>query len=110
MDITIALAFGARGIDLDKRVTAAIARALGAKSCLELGCFSGPVLSLLEQAGIEVKGVDASQLAFVLACPNVRGRVLFGDLLSLNIDKYDVVLAMDILARPRLRPARCRGI
>src|SRR5579863_3619130 len=34
-------------IDLDKRVTAAIIFGLGARSCVEMGCFTGSVLSLL---------------------------------------------------------------
>ena len=85
-------------IDLDKRVTAAIVRGLGARRCLEIGCFSAPVLSLLDDEGIEVTGIDASHLAFVVAYPNIRDRMLFGDLLSVQVDSpFDVVLGMDII-------------
>lgn len=92
-------------IDLDKQIIAAIVRGLGAKSCLEIGCFTGSVLSLLEQQGLDVCGIDASHLAFVLAYPNIRTRLKFGDLLSIELDRtYDCVLAMDILEH--LNPAK----
>lgn len=90
--------FGGWGyaIDLDKRVTAAIAKGLGAASCLDVGCSNGPVISLLADAGMEVTGVDFSHLAFALALPNVRDHMRYGDLLTLEFDrKFDVVLAMD---------------
>lgn len=84
-------------IDLDKRVTAAIVRGLEARSCLELGCFSGAVLSVLAASGVEVCGVELSHLAMVLALPDVHRHIRFGDLLALDFDRrYDVVLAMDI--------------
>jgi tRNA (mo5U34)-methyltransferase len=85
-------------IDRDKIITAAIVRGLGARSCFELGCFSGPVLSLLAETGISVLGAEVSHTAFALAYPNVRGSILFGDLLALEVDRrFDVVLCMDAL-------------
>ncbi|MGO4381744.1 class I SAM-dependent methyltransferase [Pseudoduganella sp. RAF53_2] len=86
------------GIGLDQHVTAAIAQGLGARRCMEIGCFTGGVLSLLEQSGIDVTGLDVSHLAFMLAFPNVRDHMIFGDLLSAPVSgKFDVVLAMDII-------------
>jgi SAM-dependent methyltransferase len=85
-------------IDLDKRVTAAIVQGLGASSCLELGCFTGPVLSLLAEQGLEVCGVEISHLAFLLAYPNIHEHIRYGRLPDLHFDRrYDVVLGMDIL-------------
>lgn len=85
-------------IDLDKRITAAIVGGLGARSCLELGCFSGSVLSVLQSQGVDVCGVELSHLAFVLAHDNIHQNLRFGDLLDLNFsEQFDVVLAMDIL-------------
>lgn len=85
-------------IDLDKEITAAIVRGLGAKSCFELGCFTGPVISLLADAGIKVLGTEVSHLAFAFAYPNIRDAMLYGDLLALDIDqRFDVVLCMDVL-------------
>ena len=85
-------------IDLDKRVTAAIVTGLGARSCLEIGCFSGPVLSLLTEQGVDVCGVEISHLAFILAYPNIYEKIRYGNLLDLQFDrKYDLFLCMDIL-------------
>jgi SAM-dependent methyltransferase len=85
-------------IDHDKEMTAAIVRGLGAQSCFELGCFTGPVISLLAEAGVSVLGAEVSHLAFAFAYPNVRDAIIFGDLLTLDIDRrFDVVLCMDVL-------------
>jgi SAM-dependent methyltransferase len=85
-------------IDRDKEITAAIVRGLGARSCFELGCFTGPVISLLADGGISVLGTEVSHLALAFAYPNVRNAIIFGDLLTLDIDRrFDVVLCMDVL-------------
>jgi hypothetical protein len=85
-------------IDYDKEITAATVRGLGAHSCFELGCFTGPVMSLLADAGVTVRGAEVSHLAFAFAYPNVRDAIMFGDLLTLDIDRrFDVVLCMDVL-------------
>ena len=85
-------------VDVDKRVTAALVAGFGAKRCLEIGCFTGPVLSLLHERGIDTTGVEISHLAFVLAYPSIKNRIRYGDLLSLDLQPpYDAVLAMDIL-------------
>jgi 2-polyprenyl-3-methyl-5-hydroxy-6-metoxy-1,4-benzoquinol methylase len=85
-------------IDLDKEITAGIVRGLGARNCFELGCFTGPVLSVLADAGVSVVGAEVSHTAFAFAYPNIREAMLFGDLLDLEIDRrFDVVLCMDVL-------------
>jgi SAM-dependent methyltransferase len=85
-------------IDNDKKITAAIVRGLGARSCFELGCFTGSVMSLLAEADITVRGAEVSHLAFTFAHPNIRDAIMFGDLLTLDIDRrFDVVLCMDVL-------------
>jgi SAM-dependent methyltransferase len=92
-------------IDLDKMITAAIVRGLGARSCFELGCFTGPVLSLLAEAGMAVAGLEISHSAFAFAYPNIRDAIIFGDLLNAEIDqRFDVVLCMDVLEH--LNPLR----
>jgi hypothetical protein len=85
-------------IEIDKEIIATIVRALGARSCFELGCFTGPVLSLLSDSGVSVAGVDVSHLAFAFAYPNIRDSMIYGDLLGLDIaQRFDVVLCMDVL-------------
>ncbi len=84
-------------IDLDKRVTAAMAKGLGAKSCLDIGCSNGAVISLLAKDGVDVAGIDLSHLAFALAYPTIRNRMVYGDLLSVSFGQtFDVVIAMDV--------------
>jgi hypothetical protein len=86
------------GIDLDKHVTGAIVRGLGARTCIEMGCFAGPVLSVLADQGIDVCGIEVSHLAFVLAYNNIREKLRYGDLLELQFDRtYDVFVGMDVL-------------
>jgi SAM-dependent methyltransferase len=95
-------------VDTDKKVTAALVSGLSASSCLEIGCFTGPVLSLLEEMGLDVAGIETSHLAFSLAYPNILNRMTFGDLLSVPIAHlYDVVLAMDVLEH--LNPVKLGG-
>jgi SAM-dependent methyltransferase len=85
-------------IDHDKEITAAIVHGLGARSCFELGCFTGSVISLLADAGVSVLGAEVSHLAFAFAQPNIRDAMIFGDILTLDIDRrFDVVLCMDVL-------------
>jgi SAM-dependent methyltransferase len=85
-------------LGFDKQMIAAIADGLGARSCLELGCYNGPILSLLADKGIDVCGVETSHLAFVLAYPNIYNRLRFGTLLELDIDRqYDVFLSCNTL-------------
>ncbi|MDO7834952.1 class I SAM-dependent methyltransferase [Sphingobium sp. HBC34] len=85
-------------VDLDKRVIAALVEGLGARNCIELGCFSGPVLGLMHDRGIAVTGVDVSHLAFLLADAKIHARMRFGDLLDLDFpETFDVFLGMDIL-------------
>lgn len=85
-------------IDRDKRITAAIVQGLGAVTCFELGCFTGPVISVLADAGVKVAGSEVSHLALAFAYPNIRTAIMFGDLLGLRLDRrFDVVLCMDVL-------------
>jgi len=85
-------------IDIDKQITAAVIEGLGAKSCLDVGCFTGAVLSLLETRGLAVCGVDVSHMAFVLAYNNIRDKLRYGDLLDQTFaHTFDCVCAMDVL-------------
>lgn len=85
-------------IDNDKQNMAQLVECLGAKSCLEIGCFNGPLLSLLSDKGIAVTGIDPSHLAFVVAFANIRKNLLYGDLLSVSLDrKYDSIILLDVL-------------
>jgi SAM-dependent methyltransferase len=84
-------------VDQDKQVIAEIIRHFSAHRCLELGCATGPVLKLLAEAGIQSEGVEISHMALALAYPDIRKRIHFGDLLSLDLKGgYDVIIGMDV--------------
>jgi len=92
--------FGAwsSSIDEDKKIVAQLVECFRPANCLEIGCFNGPILSLLQSRGIEVTGLDLSHLAFVTAFANVRKHLRWGDLLTAKLDrKFDCVLALDVL-------------
>ncbi len=92
-------------IDNDKMIMAQLVQCTGAKSCLEVGCFNGPILSVLDERGLEVTGVDLSHLAFIIAFPNIRTKLIYGDLLYVTLDrKYDCILLLDVMEH--LNPLR----
>jgi len=92
-------------VDFDKTVIAEIVRGLGARSCFEMGCFTGPVLSLLADSGIAVAGSEVSHTAFAFAYSNIRDALIYGDLLDIEIARqFDVILCMDVLEH--LNPLR----
>jgi SAM-dependent methyltransferase len=70
---------------------------LGGKSVLEIGCSSGHVIKSLLDRGKDANGVEVSHLSMALAAFEVRSRIYFGDLISLNINKkYDIIVGMDV--------------
>ena len=84
-------------VDDDKRKIAEMAELFAPNHCLELGCFTGTVVHLLNQAGVKAEGVDLSHLALSLCDRAVRPFIHFGDILELNLEpKYDLILAMDV--------------
>jgi len=84
-------------IDEDKQIIAEIAASFAPKRTLELGCASGPVLKLLNEAGIDAEGVEISQTALASAYPEIKEKIHFGDLLNLDLHRsYDLIIAMDI--------------
>ncbi len=85
-------------VDRDKLNMAQLVQCTGAKSCLDVGCFNGPVLSVLYDRGLLVTGIDLSHLAFVFAFPNIKNNILYGDLSTISLDrKYDCILLLDIM-------------
>jgi 2-polyprenyl-3-methyl-5-hydroxy-6-metoxy-1,4-benzoquinol methylase len=85
-------------IDFDKTTMAQLVQCTGATNCLEIGCFNGPVLSVLHERGLEVTGVEVSHLAFIIAFPNIRNALVYGDLLDIKLSKkFDCILLLDIM-------------
>lgn len=85
-------------IDKDKLNMAQLVQCTGAKRCLEIGCFNGPILSVLSDRGLAVTGVDLSHLAFIIAFPNIRKNIMYGDLLNAALGaEYDCILLLDVM-------------
>ena len=96
------------GVDEDKQNLAEMAGCLGPRACLEIGCFTGSVLMLLKEAGVEAEGVEVSHLALALAHRRVRRNIHFGGLCELGLSpKYDLLMGMDVFEH--LNPNRLDG-
>lgn len=80
------------GIDTDKRLMAEAVASLEPKHVLELGCASGPVLQCLHEMGIEVEGVEISELAIASAFPAVRDRIH-----RMNASEFELPSAFDVI-------------
>src|SRR5260221_451882 len=64
---------------------------------LEVGCASGAVLAGLAERGIDVTGIDVSELARSNAPDSVRDRIVLGDVLDAPVSgRFDVVVGLDI--------------
>jgi 2-polyprenyl-3-methyl-5-hydroxy-6-metoxy-1,4-benzoquinol methylase len=79
---------------------AAIKRLAPGKRLLDVGCATGFFLEAAADQGFEVRGVEFSEIAISLARPDIRERIVCGDVNSLlksEAQKYDVVTAFDIV-------------
>jgi SAM-dependent methyltransferase len=84
-------------IDEDKRMMADIAAEFEPGSVLDFGCANGAVLKCLQDKGIFGEGVEISRMALDKTFPEIAGRIHYGDLLDLGLDRrYDLILGLDI--------------
>ena len=85
------------GLDLDKQVLAEIAAGFRPVKVLEIGCSNGALLKALDDRHIEAQGVEISAMAIRRAFPEIRGKIVEGDLLDIALPSgYDLVLGLDI--------------
>ncbi len=81
------------------RVAAIRQRAKGNR-LLDVGCATGFFMEAAADEGFDVRGVEFSGVAISLARPDIRERIVRGDvntLLGRDAEKYDVVTAFDII-------------
>ena len=84
-------------IDTDKRVLAEIISRFNPSCCLEIGCSTGAILKLLKDNGIYSEGIEISHRALALSYPEIRSRIHYGDILTLNLEaKFDMIIGLDI--------------
>jgi len=69
------------------------------KNCLDVGCGTGELVSILRQTGIDAYGVEISEHALKLADKTVRPFLRNGDIIDLPFEKnsFDLVLTFDVL-------------
>ncbi len=81
---------------------AEMAAALRPTHALEIGCGRGDVLRLLARRGVSVRGADFSAEVHASAWPQVRDRIILGDLaeacrtLSAGGERFDLLMGFDI--------------
>lgn len=79
---------------------AAIKRLTEGRRLLDVGCATGFFMEAAAEEGFDVRGVEFSTVAISLARPDIRDRILRGDVNALRgqgADKFDVVTAFDII-------------
>ena len=79
---------------------AAIKQRTSGKRLLDVGCATGFFMEAAADDGFEVRGVEFSSIAISLARPDIRERIVRGDvneLSSRETEKFDVVTAFDII-------------
>ena len=70
------------------------------KKILDLGCGPGALMHLLWELGIDVEGVDFAESSRDLATPEVRDRIVVGDVGDPALkpaDGYDLVISREVL-------------
>jgi hypothetical protein len=86
------------GIDRDKVVLASFAASLGLKDMFEMGCGDGSVLACVERLGMSGSGLDISSYARSCARPEVREKILLGDLLETDdVPRAELTCAFDLI-------------
>ncbi len=67
---------------------------------LDLGCGPGALMHLLWELGVDVEGIDFAESSPVLATPEVRDRIVVGDVDDPALkpaDTYDLVVCREVL-------------
>ncbi|TMJ01392.1 MAG: class I SAM-dependent methyltransferase [Alphaproteobacteria bacterium] len=79
---------------------AAIKERTQGRRLLDVGCATGFFMEAAADDGFDVRGVEFSTVAISLARPDIRARIVRGDvntLLARETEKFDVVTAFDII-------------
>ncbi|PIY71889.1 UMP kinase [Candidatus Roizmanbacteria bacterium CG_4_10_14_0_8_um_filter_33_9] len=69
------------------------------KTCLDVGCGRGILISYLRKLGVEAYGVELSKTAMELAQDDIRSYIKEGDIVNIPFenDRFDLVLTFDVL-------------
>jgi SAM-dependent methyltransferase len=67
---------------------------------LDLGCGPGALMHLLWELGVDVEGIDYAESSLALATPEVRDRIVIGDVADPALkpaSAYDLVICREVL-------------
>src|SRR5688572_28828672 len=67
---------------------------------LDLGCGPGALMHLLWEIGVDVEGIDFAESSLGLATPEVRERIVIGEVTDPSLkpaDAYDLVVCREVL-------------
>ena len=70
------------------------------RKVLDLGCGPGALMHLLWELGVDVEGIDFAESSRHLATPEMRDRIVIGDVDDLSLksaNAYDLVICREVL-------------
>lgn len=93
------------GLDADKSALSELVSLFTPAATLELGCSSGAVMAGLLRAGVDAWGIDLSEKARTAAVPEVRERIVLGDIGTTELGRsFDLACGFDVFEH--VAPAR----
>jgi len=85
---------------IEARNPALIKETFAPATVLDLGCGPGALMHLLWELGVDVEGIDFAESSPQIATPEVRDRIVVGDVTDTSLkpaDAYDLVICREVL-------------
>jgi 2-polyprenyl-3-methyl-5-hydroxy-6-metoxy-1,4-benzoquinol methylase len=92
--------YGTRDVVRRRRLVQDALAAAAGERILDVGCGPGFLMLFLAELGIEVEGVDFAPVSLELAPPEMRDRILIGDVAEPHVPEQsaDLVICREVLA------------
>lgn len=84
---------------IEGRNPALIKEVFAPRRVLDMGCGPGALMQLLHELGVDVDGIDFSPHSPTLAPPEVRDRIVVGEVTAPHVEPqaYDLVICREVL-------------